>query len=445
MKIPEIKDIKDLKDIDIKIPEIKIPTSLNTAINPMILADILFRKDKRVELFLSLPLEKRIELLNSLTRTVRRDILMHVPEEVVAELLHSMDPDDATDLLQILTRKKREKVLLLLSQDLKDSISTLLEFDAETAAGLMTLDYIQVSIDNNVATVAKKFKEHEKRTGRPPVILAIKEENKLAGFLPGHELGFAGKSERIEKYVKRIPSISYAARHNEVMDMFTTHPHAKVAVLNDAGHVMGIIYSDDILKLMQESEASTLYDFAGIHEEESVTDSARFKVKNRYRWLIINLATAFLASFVVSQFEETLSAYVLLAVYMPIVAGMGGNAATQTLAVLVRGIALKQIELKTAWKPLRNEVGAGLVNGIINGVLVATVVLLVNKDLKIALILGMAMIINLVVAGFFGTIVPLIMSKLGKDPAASATIFITTATDVLGFLVFLGLATVVLT
>ncbi|MDQ3065324.1 MAG: magnesium transporter [bacterium] len=441
MKIPEIKEITD---IDIKMPDIKMPASLNTAMNPMILADILFRKDKRIELFLGLPLEKRIDMLNSLTRSVKRDILMHVPEDDVAELLQAVDPDEATDLLQILSKKKREKVLLLLSQELNDSISTLLEFDAETAAGLMTLDYVQVSVDDNVATVAKKFKQHEKRTGRPPVILALKDTTKLAGFLPGHELGFARKSERIEKYVKRIPSISYAASRDEVLDMFTSHPHAKVAVLNDAGHVLGIIYSDDILKLMQESEASTLYDFAGIHEEESVSDSARFKVKNRYQWLIINLGTAFLASFVVSRFEKTLSAYVLLAVYMPIVAGMGGNAATQTLAVLVRGIALKQIELKTSWRTLRNEVGAALVNGLINGVLVAGVVLLVNKDVKIAVILGMAMVVNMIVAGFFGTLVPLIMSKLGKDPAASATIFITTATDVLGFLVFLGLATVIL-
>ncbi|MFZ1323840.1 MAG: magnesium transporter [Candidatus Saccharimonadales bacterium] len=442
MAFKKIKDI-DL-NADIKVPEIPIPKSLNVVINPTLLGEVLFRKDKRVGRFLELSLDKRIELLNSLTRTVKRDILMHIPEPDLAEILQTVDPDEATDILQILSRKKREKVLLMLSQDLKDSISTLLEFDAETAAGLMTLDYVQTNLEDNIASVSKKFKQHEKRTGRPPVILALKEDGKLAGFLPGHELGFARKTERIEKYVKRIPSISYAATHDQVMDMFLSHPHAKVAVLNDAGSVMGIIYSDDIIKLMQETEASTLYDFAGIREEETVADSARFKVRNRYRWLIINLATAFLASFVVSQFEDTLTAYVLLAVYMPIVAGMGGNSATQTLAVMVRGIALKQIELRTAWKALRNELGAALANGIINGVLVATVVIILNRDVKIAVILAVAMVINMLVAAFFGTLVPLIMSKLGKDPAASATIFITTATDVLGFLAFLGLATVIL-
>lgn len=436
MKLPEIKDFK--------ITDIKLPKKLNIPINPALVGEILFQKDKRIERFLELPLDKQIELLNSLTRSVKRDILMHVPEDTLVDILQTVDPDEATDMLQILSKKKREQVLTSLSQDLKDSISTLLEFDAETAAGLMTLDYIQIDVSDNVATVAKKFKQHEKRTGRPPVILALENNSKLAGFLPGHELGFARKSETIEKYVKRIPSISYAATHDQVMDMFTAHPHGKVAVLNDAGAVMGIIYSDDILKLMQDSEASSLYDFAGIRDEETVSDSARAKVRNRYRWLIINLATAFLASFVVGRFEETLTTYVLLAVYMPIVAGMGGNAATQTLAVLVRGISLKQIELKTAWKTLRSELGSGLVNGLINGVLVAAVVIIVNRDYKIAAILAMAMVINLLVAAFFGTLVPLIMSKLGKDPAASATIFITTATDVLGFLAFLGLATLIL-
>ncbi len=428
-----------------------VPTSLSSltslpisALSPKVLSDVLFKQDKRTQLFLELSPHKRLLLLRSLTPSVRKDILLHVPDSDLVELLHMVDPDEATDMLQLLTAKKRESVLQLVSAELKSSLSTLLEFDAETAAGLMTLDYVQVKSDDTIADVAKKFKNHEKSTGRPPVILAMKEDGKLAGFLPGHELGFGRSSEHIGKYVKRLPSISYAATHDEVIHMFHTHPHAKVAVKNDGGDVIGIIYSDDVLNLMQDKEASSLYDFAGIRQEESIADSARRKVLNRYQWLIINLGTAFLAAFTIGRFEAILNEFVLLAVYMPIVAGMGGNAATQTLAVMVRGISLGQIDLKTAGRTLRNELGAGFINGIINAVLVATVVVIVNGDFKIALVLALAMVINLVVAAFFGTLVPLVMTKLGKDPAASATIFITTATDVLGFLAFLGLATVVL-
>ncbi len=422
----------------------KFRKKLNSlSINPITITDILFRKDKRTELFLGLDKTKRLELLSSVTRTVKKDILQHISDQDIVDILEMLDPDDATDLLQTITPHRREKVLALLSRELKDSLSILLEFDPETAAGLMTLDYIQVDEIDNVSSVAKKFKQHEKSTGRLPVILVL-NEGQLVGFMPGHELGFASRSERIGRYVKRIPTISYAASHEDVLQKFNSHPHSKVAVLNDAGNVLGIIYSDDILKIIQDRESSSLYDFAGISQEESVTDSARRKVKNRYQWLIINLATGFLAAFTIGIFQDTISKFVLLAIYMPIVAGMGGNAATQTLAVQVRGISLRQIELKTVWRTLKNELGAGLINGLITGVLVAVIVIILNHDIKLAIVLAIAMIVNLLVAAFFGTLVPLVMERLGKDPAASATIFITTATDVLGFLAFLGLATLVL-
>lgn len=422
----------------------KIPTieDINDSVNS-ILPDIIFRYDKRLNIFLEQTTEKQAEILRKAPKSVRKDLLIKMPEPDLVKILSVVDPDQATDMLQLLTKAKRESVLAQVSEEIKESLSTLLEFDANTAAGLMTLDYISVETTDNIKTVAQKFKTHETKTGRSPIIL-VRKEGKLSGFLPAHELGLAGRNELIGKYVKRIPTISYAADHQKVVDKFRAHPHNKIAVLNDSEDVMGIIYSDDVLQLIEEKEAATLYDFAGVSSEEGVSDSSARKVKFRYKWLIINLATAFLASFVVSQFESTISEYVLLAVYMPIVAGMGGNAATQTLAVLVRGIALKQISLRTAFKTLKNEVGAGLLNGLINGFLVAFVVLVKDHDVKIAIILALAMVINMIVAATFGTLVPLIMAKLRKDPATSATIFITTATDVLGFLAFLGLATIIL-
>ena len=140
-------------------------------------------------------------------------------------------------------------------------------------------------------------------------------------------------------------------------------------------------------------------------------------------------------------FQETISAFVLLAVYMPVIAGMGGNTGTQTLAVMVRGIALKEIELKTGTKVILKEAGTGLVNGVINGIIVSIIAIIFNQNYLLGLVAGVAMIINMMIAGFFGSTIPLIMKRLGKDPATSAAIFITTATDLFGFFVFLGLAT----
>lgn len=408
-----------------------------------IIHQISFHPDDRANIFLGLSPEARATVLLRLTRHIQHDLLAKISDDELAITLEQLDPDEATDVVQVLSLSRQKKIIERLSDELKRGVQILVKFDPETAAGLVNLDYIQVDEQDSIAQVAKHFKTHEKRTGRLPAIIALRD-GRVSGYVPGHELGFAHPAEKVKKYVRKIATIRHDASHDDVIKVFKDHPHNKVVVAGEKGNVLGIIYSDDVLRIIEDQESASLYDFAGVHEEESVSDTAPMKVKFRYKWLIINLGTAFLAAFTVSLFDATISKYVLLAVYMPIVAGMGGNAATQTLAVLVRGIALKQIELKNAWHTLVSEVGAGFINGLINGVIVALIVYFFNHDLKVAIVLSLAMVTNLVVAGIFGTLVPLIMERLGKDPATSATIFITTATDVLGFMVFLGLATMVL-
>ena len=408
-----------------------------------IIHDLSFKPKKRIELFLNLSPHEQAELIHMLSKQVRKNVLRNLNDEHLITLLEKVDPDDATDLLQLIGPKKRERIMSSLSENLKDTLGRLLQFDPNSAAGLMTLDYIQVSPDTTIAEVSKKARLHESRTGRLPVVLVI-ENGRIVGSVPGHRLVFGEPNDLVKAHIKKAPTIGHNASHDEVIERFKSHPHDKVIVINDDNNVLGIIYSDDVLQLIHEQEAASLYDFAGINAEESVMDNTRNKVKFRYKWLIVNLGTSFLAAFTVGLFEETLSTYVLLAVYMPIVAGMGGNAATQTLAVVVRGITLKQISLRTAGKTLRSELGAGFYNGLINGILVALIVLIKDKDPRLAIVLALAMIINLLVAGLFGTLIPLIMQRLKKDPATSATVFITTATDVLGFVAFLGLGALIL-
>ncbi|MDP3883301.1 MAG: magnesium transporter [Candidatus Staskawiczbacteria bacterium] len=408
-----------------------------------IVHQISYNPEKRVELFLQVPAGQKGDILLRLSKHIKYHIISKISKEELVDVLSHLDADEATDVLQLLPENKREQIMVQLNGRLKKEISLLLQFDPETAAGLMNVDYIQVEITDTIASVAKQVKVHEKRTGKLPAILAM-ESGKFVGYLPVHELGFGKPGDKTTKYIKKIKTIKHDANTGEVLELFRSNPHNKVVVMGHTGNVMGIIYSDDVLKVLHEEESASLYDFAGVSDEESVFDSAKRKIKYRYKWLIINLGTAFLAAFTVGLFGDTISKYVLLAVYMPIVAGMGGNAATQTLAVLVRGITLKQIDLKTMWRTLKSELGAGFVNGIINGVIIVGVVFIKDRNLLIGLVLAMAMIINLLVAAFFGTVVPLIMKKLGKDPASSATIFITTATDVFGFFVFLSLATLIL-
>ena len=408
-----------------------------------IIHDISFQSQNRVALFVDIPTERRREIILHLTRHIQHEIVTNLPEEELVKTLEGLDPDEATDIVQLLPKHRQKKIIDKLNKELKEGVEILTKFDPQTAAGIMNVDYIEVEIDSTIAEVAKQFKFHEKRTGRLPAIIVV-DGGRIIGYVPGHELGFSRPSEKIKKYIHRIYTIKHDADHDEVIRVFKEHPHNKVVVIGDKSNILGIIYSDDILSVLNKREAASLYEFAGVHAEEAVSDSAATKVKFRYQWLVLNLFTAFLAASIVGLFEETISKFVLLAAFMPVVAGMGGNAGTQTLAVLVRGISQKQIELSNLWQALKKELAAAFMNGIIVGVVATAAVYLFTDDIRIALILAAAMIVNLPVAAFFGTVVPLVMKRLGKDPASSATIFITTATDVVGFLVFLGLATLVL-
>lgn len=399
--------------------------------------------NKRKQLLQEQTFLQQAKILFKLPKKVKLSLINSLTDEELSPILESLDPDRATDLIQELPKQRQRKAIDSLSIKLRESVETLLKFNPQQAAGLMHLDYVQIDEDASVRDVAKLIAEHEQRTGKEPVVITINGD-KISGHIPNHFLILAQPDQTITNFKHEALTIPHNANLQEVTSLFKENPHSRVIVTNEEGNALGIIYSDDVLQLIADAQSNSLYSFAGVHREESVDDSVASKVNFRYKWLIINLFTAFLASFTVSLFNDTIAKYVLLAVYMPIVAGMGGNSATQTLVVIVRGIALKQIDLKTAFPVLRKELGASLINGIINGLIVAAIVIVFNRDILLAIVLASAMVINLLVASFFGTLVPLIMTKLGKDPATSATIFITTATDVLGFLAFLGLATLIL-
>ncbi len=391
------------------------------------------------------PIEKRGFVLLGLSKAVQQNILNQLNTEEIVNILNYLAPDESTDIIQnILDQKKKKGVIDELSSETKKKVEFLLTFNPRTAAGLMSLDYIKVRSDLTFSQVLAIIKEHEKRTGKFPTVLVVNKQDALVGELPGHVFALHKKKEKINNFAEKVPTINHSKDELRVLRVFRRHPGNKIVVLDDNKKVLGVIYSDDIVKLMNKESTRELYKSAGVSEEENVNDPIYKKVRHRYKWLILNLATAFLAASVVGLFKDVISSFVLLAAYMPVVAGMGGNAGTQTLAVVVRGLALKEIELRTARKVILNEVIAGGVNGIINGLLVAIVAFIFNQSLLLGVVTGVAIIFNLMVAGFFGAIVPLIMKHFKKDPASSATIFITTATDVIGFFTFLGLASLVL-
>lgn len=399
--------------------------------------------DKRWDFFSKLASHEQSIILLKLSKRKQKQLIEKLSTKQLHDILKYLDPDEVTDILQLTTPSVKKTILKKLTTEIREKVEFLLKFNPGTAASIMSLDYVLVDHKSKLKDVVKIVKKHEQRTGKFPEIL-VDYKGILLGELKGHDILLRKKTDSIKKYVKQVPTIHFDASEKEVIAAFKNHQHEKVVVLDEQNAVLGLIFSDDVLKLVHKHSNKNIYDLAGVSEEEEIHDGPIRKVKNRYKWLLIHLFTAFLAVAVISFFESTLEALVLLAFYMPVVAGMGGNAGTQTLGVVIRGLALKEITLEKSKKVIYNEIVAGFINGLINGIVVAIVAILWNKNPLLGLILFLAMIFNLIIAGFFGAIVPLILEKLGKDPASSAITFITAATDIFGFLIFLGLASILL-
>ncbi len=396
--------------------------------------------DEPRKLFLDLPRGQRRTIYFQLPETYRQTLLEDLEKDELKNFIKSLDPAEAADVVEQLDETTRTEVLARLSESRRRAIEFLSGFDPDTAAGLMDLDFITVPAETSLEEISSRIRRHEKKFGRFPIILLL-DGDALQGRLDPGVLSYKGEEKiSLSNYTKKIPVINQSTSASRVIEIFQDEPGQIAAVIDDEVDVLGVIHAEDLLPVIREEAADTLLEFSGVHEEESVLDGPFIKIQRRYRWLILNLATAFLAAGTVGLFEETISGLTLLAIYMPIVAGMGGNAGTQSMAVTVRGIAMSQVSLSSGIRVIFNEIIAGAANGAITGGIVAVIATVFNRSWMLGAVLGVSMVVNLIIAGFFGALIPLVLKQLNFDPATSATIFITTATDVLGFFVFLGLA-----
>lgn len=405
---------------------------------------ITFHPRTRQELFASLSPTMRGDVFERLSPRIQNAIINRLHDDDVVALLDQLDPRNArVALARIDNPQRRNTILVRLKGEIAEKASWFVRFHPKAAASLVSLNYILVPHDSKVRDVTHAIEAHHADTGRIPEIL-VHNDGILHGEVSLTVLMNRPRTGLVGPLATHVATVAYTTTAEDIVATLSDSRHNKVVVLDADGSVVGVVYSDDALSLFENDPAASLYDFAGVDEGERPFDPIMSKVRNRYRWLVINLFTAFFAAAVVGLFENTLSQLVILAAYMPIVAGMGGNAATQTLAVMVRGIAMGDIHLRDALPAVYRETAAGVINGIITGAIVLVIAWLWNGEPLLGVVVTIALIFNLIVAGFFGTTIPLIMKRFGKDPATSATIFITTATDVLGFFAFLGLATLVL-
>ncbi len=402
------------------------------------------KPEERLVMFRSLALAEQSAVLESLSPHVQQAILHDLKNNEIVQIVDHMDPRQAENILaRIKDQKRRLKIIQKIKTEAREKIEYFLRFHPKATTALISFNYVLLPINVTVGDAADALDEHYQDTGTFPEIL-IHENGVLVGEVPMSVLVRQRNSVGLRKYVQPVSTITYRAEVVEVLNLFSVSQRKKIVVLDYDESVLGIIYADDALNLFGKLPAETLYGVSGLDESERPLDTSWQKYSHRYKWLILNLVTCFFAGSMIFIFKDTIDKLVILAMYIPIVAGMGGNAGSQTFAVMLRGLTLGTISLKEGWPAIRREIGAGFLNGVTIGLIVAIISVIWNESAMLGLVVGISMVAVHMVAGLFGSFVPLFLKHIGKDPASMSSIFITTATDVFGLLCLLGLGSILL-
>jgi magnesium transporter len=421
-----------------KIIEKTLPADLSPVL------PLLLEEDRKRILSLMIEAGKAARALLDLDDSDLREIIDALDDATLAAICSSSAPDDAADLLDVLDEERRDAVLELLGATQGAKLESLLEGEEETAGSLMNTEYLALDEDMTVAQAIEAIRQYPRKESFF-YVYCIDADGHLVGVLSLRSLILAAPGGRLRDImVQSVVRTQIDSSPEEVAQVVSKYDLLSVPVVDVQNHLVGVVTVDDVLDVIQEQAEEDLLHLAGVDTSERVATPARESFRTRFPWLAVNLLTAFLASTVVRLFEPTIEKWAALAAFMPIVAGMGGNAGTQTLTVFVRALALGDIDWNTGFRPVMKELMVGLANGAATGLLTLLIVGIWTGQWMLGAILFVAMIVNLVVAGVAGGVVPLALEKFGFDPAIASSIFVTTFTDVCGFFTFLGLATVVM-
>ena len=385
------------------------------------------------------------------------EVLLHVGDEVREGLIADMDPDeivaavedldidDLADLVEDLPGTVIDEVLKSMDRENRERLEQVLSYPEDTAGRLMNPDVVTVRTDTTVDVVLRYLRLRGELPDHTDHLYVVSRRHQYLGRIALQALLTHEANTPINALLDdEQPAIDVTESSDEVARQFSDHDWISAPVVDENNILLGRITIDDVVDIIREQAEHQALGAAGLDEDEDLFSPVHRAVRGRVLWLGINLVTAFLASAVVGQFEATLEQIVALAVLMPIVAGMGGNAGTQVLALMVRGLALGQVGSSNARVLLWKEIRVALLNGLMLGTLVALVALVWFRSIGLSLVIGSALTINLCAAALAGVLVPLTLKRMGYDPALAGGVILTTVTDVIGFLSFLGLATLVL-
>ena len=381
-----------------------------------------------------------------------KDVIDTLPAEKIVEALEELESDDATDLLQYIEDIDEDKARELfneLDKENQNEILRLRSYDEDRAGAHMQTELFSAHLEEKLGSAVARLRQ-EKQEGKLENVsqLFIIDKNSVLQYaIPLEDLILFDFTKTLKQNIESTQIDHYKPHMandmdlmQDVADMFQDYDLNVIAVTSSTGILLGRITADDIHDYIQESATEQIYNLAGV-DDESEEDDTLFKAgRGRAVWLGINLLTALFSSSIIGLFDETIAAYVALAVLMPIVASMGGNTGTQALAVTVRRLALGEIEFKDAKSVLKREVTISLVNGLIFGAIMGVIAAVWFDKGMLGVVISLSMVTNLFFAGFFGTIIPLTLRRFNIDPAVGSAVILTTFTDAIGFFSFLGLA-----
>ena len=379
------------------------------------------------------------EIFVELNESIQSEVLQLLSIDSIIKIIKRLESDNAIKILENLEKDTKEKVLDKLPPKDKFLLEEGLSYPEDSAARIMQREFTAVPSNWTVGQTIDYVREDKDLPEEFLEIFIVDNDFKPIGTVPSSRVLRTSRDLKMNSIMIEMPVlISANMDKEEVGHTFENYNLVSAGVVNKNNKLVGMITADDVVTVVQEEAEEDVLRLAGVGDEE-ITDSVMLKTKRRFNWLLLNLFTALLATWVISNFGASIEQMVALAFLMPIVASMGGNAGMQTLAVTIRAIATKELSKSNFNRVVGKEFLIGILNGIIFAIITAVIVQLWFKQLNLSFLIGVSMILNMIVAGLFGILVPVSLKKLNIDPALASSVFVTTITDVIGFLSFLGL------
>ena len=410
--------------------------------------------DDELEEFLKKPTEEELAgILEEAELDTQLRILKFLDNKKILKVFSYMSKDDIVDILGEMNVGKSKELINLMKSGDRAVIKELLGYKDDCAGGIMTTEYIALNANLPIEDAIKKIKEIAPKTELIDTIFVVNRKKELIGtaqlrdILEEHLFSALNsmENEKLEEITnEHFVYVDPETDQEEVALIVSKYDLTAIPVLNKKKAMLGIITIDDIVDVIVEEHTEDLLKMGGVAKEETLDSTLWESIKLRLPWLLVNLLTAFLASATIKVFESTIAQVVALSSIMSIITGMGGNAGTQTISIIIRNIAMGKVSLKDSWHLLGKEILLGVIDGAVIGIVTSGIVSIMYGNYYLGIIAFLAMVANLIISGVSGILIPLILQKLKIDPALSSSIFLTTATDVLGFFIFLSLAKIFL-